>query len=616
MPVTVAPRPSRRGSLALVLIALLGLVIPGTALAVKPPPPPPVTIQILNASDWHGNIDPPGAAGGAWNISARWQADRLAFPTLTVAAGDDVGATPPLSSFFGDVPAVKSQRLMGIQVGTFGNHNFDSGIAHLQGIIDAAMAPSTGSSGDHPGSPYTYVAANLTNLSTNLTGVDPIRYFNVGGAKVAVIGIVNEEAPTLVAPGSFGTILISDGVTAANKFAGIARKAGANAVIVITHKGVDGLLPSPFGPLVDFTSGLTPGLVDVVIGDHTNVQYSGTVNGVLVHENLSNGATYSKTLMTVQPGKGGTVQSKSLVVVTPGPAGALGGTGKTNCVGGTPAATATFCDQALVDMLVPYRADLATALDPVIGTTTQVMDRGGNIERRQEVPLGDLIADAMRIQMGTQIGYMNSGGIRSQFPACGYAPVNTSLNRSAWNGAHTSVAACPGYAAGTPYDLVKGDVYTVLPFGNNTIKRNVTGKRIWQMLENGVSQCPSLITSTSTCTGRFPQISGFKFTFNTANATGCSGLQTVATWVCVPSRVTSVAFTDDTPIPYDDTVYTMAAVDFMQVGGDSYFMLADGTPVDAFVADTKVLLDYVASLGGVVNPGTFVTGRITVCPCT
>ena len=114
----------RRGSLLLVLLALVAVAIPAGVLAAKPAAQP-TTIQILNVSDWHGNIDPVGAAGGAWNISARWKQDRLAYPTLTLTAGDDFGASPPLSGFFDEVPAVKAERLMGIQVNTFGNHDFD-----------------------------------------------------------------------------------------------------------------------------------------------------------------------------------------------------------------------------------------------------------------------------------------------------------------------------------------------------------------------------------------------------------------------------------------------------------------------------------------------------------
>src|SRR5262245_14534412 len=166
VPLSISSRPRRRGSLALALVALFGLVIPAGVFAAKPPPPPPVDIQLVNVSDWHGQLDPqlmtiggvPNTpVGGAWSISSRWALDRLAKPTLTLTAGDDFGATPPLSGFFNEAPAVLAQRLMGIQVGTFGNHNFDRGIAHLQTMIDLAAAPTDA---DHPGQPFRYVAAN------------------------------------------------------------------------------------------------------------------------------------------------------------------------------------------------------------------------------------------------------------------------------------------------------------------------------------------------------------------------------------------------------------------------------------------------------------------------
>ena len=132
-----------------VVLAALAILLPAAVLAKKPPPPP-VTIQILNVSDWHGNVDPVTNIGGAWNLSDRWQQDRLAYPSLTLTAGDDFGATPPLSGFFNEVPAIKAQRLMGIQVGALGNHNFDRGIDHLQRMIDLAGAPT---SADAPGQP-------------------------------------------------------------------------------------------------------------------------------------------------------------------------------------------------------------------------------------------------------------------------------------------------------------------------------------------------------------------------------------------------------------------------------------------------------------------------------
>jgi 5'-nucleotidase len=630
--VSISPHTVRRRASALIaLLALFGLVIPAGAVVAKGPPPI-TTIQILNVSDWHANLDPLNGLGGAWNISARWKVDDDAYPTLKLTAGDDFGAAPPLSGFFDEAPSIQAQRLMGIQVNTFGNHNFDKGVEHLQSMIDLAAAPSTGTHGAHPGQPFRYVATNLSNMDANLTGVDRIAYFTVGGIKVAVIGIVNEDAPSLVSPGGFGTMLPTDGVEATKKAGREARKAGAEAVIVITHKGMASVDP-PAGTLMDFANALPGGLVDVVIGDHTNLQYSGTAdNGILFHENLSFGASYAKTLLGVRPGKGPGVVSKSVAFVSPA-GGTLGADGPSRpdrlCTGndsnGIPA-TATFCDQDILDMLDPYRTELAILLDEVIGTTTVPFDRGGNIERRQEVPLGDLIADGMRETYGTDIAFFTGGGIRSQFPACTYKPVDTQLKRINWNSSHDGFLTCAGYQdGGGPYALTKGDVYSVITFGNNILTRNVTGAQLWKTLENGVSLCPATIPASGTCAGRFPQISGFKFTFDKTRPSGCSGNEDAGTgpitWACTADasqyRVTSVTWADGvTPIPNDPTyVLSMAVVDFTNNGGDSYWMLADGQGVTRD-RDANVMLSYMDVIGPDLDPPTqFPGGRITICPC-
>ncbi len=620
MPLSVSTRRHRRGPLALAVLALFGLVIPGAVLAARPAAP--VNIQILNVSDWHANLDPASStSGGAWNISARWAADRAAFngPTLTLTAGDDFGAAPPLSGFFDEVPSIQAQRLMGIQVNTFGNHNFDRGLTHLQSMIDLAAAPSTGTAGAHPGQPFTYVATNLANLDSNLSGVERIKYLTLGGIKVAIIGIVNEEAPTLVSVGNFGTIQVTDGVAATKSAAREARKAGAQAVIVITHKGVTDATAGT-GPLTDFVNALPGGLVDLVIGDHTNIKYSGTgaLNGILFHENASFGNSYAKTFLSVRPGNGPGVISKSVTFVDPAIPGALS-SNNTSC------GSLSFCDQAIVDMLVPFRVQLAAALDGSIGTTTAPFDRGSNIERRQEVPLGDLLADSLVARYGVQIGYYTGGSIRSQFPACGYHPVDTSLNRANYLDdkdhppQHVNIITCTGYGSGTPLDLVIGDVYTVLPFGNNIVTRTVTGEQLWRTLENGVSHCPTDYDPNNdgqTCDGRFPQVSGIDFTFDKSVASGCSGTEVKGSWTCAASggRITSVSLSDGTPILPDATTYTFATTDFTNNGGDSYFMLADGQGTSRD-RDANSFLAYLQDIGGVLDPSSYALDRITICPC-
>lgn len=552
------PRARWVGLLA-ALLAIACLITTVNAAARQP-----VEIQILNVSDWHGQLDPlsitgVGNVGGAAQLSTYFKQDRAANPnTLTLTAGDGVGATPPLSGFFADEPAIKAMRLMGFDADTLGNHNFDAGLARLQSQINLAGSTS------EVGQPYTYLSANLKNLSQNsVTGIQPYKIFTVGGVKVAVIGITNPEAPTLVFPGNFGSIQITDPIPAANKTRAAAKAAGAQVFVVLIHAGVTGADANgnPTGPLIDFASNV--GGFDVILGDHTDFQYSGTINNALVTENKSKGATYSRVTLKVDPSNG-RVSSKNVTFVTP-----LSG--------------AVTADPAVVNMLAPYRTQLAAAFDQQIGIATGLFPRGGNVERSGEVAIGNLVADALRATYGTQLALTNSGGLRAPLPSS-YTPQNTSLRRTS-----------AGYAAGPPYDLVIGDVFAVLPFGNSSVTRTVTGAQLWAALENGVSQI-----SVSTCNGadgRFPQISGFKFSFSCSAASG--------------SRVVSVALTDGTPIPNDAGVsYTFVTNDFTNAGGDSYTMFKDGQGVTRNIMAND-LLTYIQGKG-TISPT--IEGRITKLP--
>jgi 5'-nucleotidase len=518
------------------------LWVPGQARKVQDAVP----IQFLNVSDWHAQLDPlsvtgVGTVGGAAQLSTYFKADRAANPnSLTLTAGDAYGAAPPLSSFFEERTAVMAMNLMGFDVDTFGNHNFDRGVDHLQEMIDLAE--------------FQYVSANLENVEDNLTGVKPFEIFDMNGAKVAVIGITNPEAPELVFPGNFGTIEVTDPVAAAMEAKAQAAAAGADIFVAITHMGVTGTEGGEeVGPLIDFANAVSG--FDVIFGDHTDFLFSGMLNGQLVLENRSKGATYARTDVTLDPNTGTVFNRRTEFV--------------------TPLSNAVAPDQAIVDMLAPFRAELAAAFDEVIGATTDVFVRGGNIERREEVAIGNLITDAMRLEYGTQLGFTNGGGIRAPLPSS-YVPMDPSLRRS-------------GCTADTPCDLVVGDVFTVLPFGNSVVTREVTGSQLWAMLENGVSQINSDGTGAD---GRFPQISGFRFTFDFSQPAG--------------SRVVSVELADGTPIPADSTTYTLATNDFLNAGGDGYTMLADGQGVTRDVM-ANVVLDHIREQG-TISP--VVEGRI------
>src|SRR5688572_8161428 len=180
--------------------------------------------------------------------------------------------------------------------------------------------------------------------------------YRFGNVDVAVIGITNEEAPTLVFPGNFGAIEVKDSVSSALKAREEARKEGAEIYVVLTHKGVTGTDGSgnATGPLIDFANAVSG--FDVIFGDHTDVQYQGTHNGALVIENLSHGESYAR--VSVDVFNAGRVTGKSVTFVTPFVLSAPGGP-----------------DPAVIAMLAPYRTALNAILNTQVGTSTVAIPR-------------------------------------------------------------------------------------------------------------------------------------------------------------------------------------------------------------------------------------------------
>jgi 5'-nucleotidase len=133
--------------------------------------------------------------------------------------------------------------------------------------------------------------------------------------------------------------------------------------------------------------------------------------------------------------------------------------------------------------------------------------------------------------------------------------------------------------------VVTGDVYSVLPFGNESLTRTVTGAQLWAILERSVGQAPNAF-------GGFLQISGFRFTYDSAKPAG--------------SRVLSVTLDGGTPVAPDATTYTATTNDFTNAGGDGYTELADGQGTTRNLMAND-LLAYITA-AGTITPTT--DGRI------
>jgi len=518
-----------------------------TTTAVDGGAPGSGSIQLIDISDWHAQIDPIAPAtgstiaiGGASTLSTYFRREELANPnTLIVAGGDSFGASPPLSAFHDEEPAVLALSMMGLDVDTLGNHNFDKSLTHLQRMIGLSQ--------------YTYVSSNLANIGSNLTNVAaPFYIATVGGVQVAFIGITNADAALLLPAGRLGTMTVSPPVAAAQAARANAQAAGAQVFVALVHMGATvGTSTATWqGPLIDFAAQVTG--FHVIFGDHTDREVNYVVNGQRVMENGSKGRTYARVRLDVAAGGAVTVTSANLI---------------------TPR-TGVPIDGAIETAMAPFRTRVAAQLDQPMGIATREFPRANNIERVGETALGNLVTDAMRARYQTQVAFTNGGGLRAPVPSS-YLPMNMALRRQS-----------PGYAVGPPYDLVVGDAYTVLPFGNVVVTRNVTGAQLWASMENGVSAMPA-------SNGRFAQVSGIRFTYTASAAPG--------------SRVLSLTLNDGTPVVNGaNTMYSAAVIDFINGGGDGYTALADGQGASRELA-ADVLAGYVTAQGTVTPT---ISGRI------
>jgi 2',3'-cyclic-nucleotide 2'-phosphodiesterase (5'-nucleotidase family) len=488
-------------------------------------------LTILHVSDWHGQIVPlteaADSVGPTFGIGGSaflkpWfdiyrQEDKDG--TLIVTAGDSIGATPPISAFFQDKPAIEMLNRMGFGADGLGNHNFDVSAANMQNVI----APLAN---------FPFLSANVVDSAGNTPPQwKPSHFFRFGGdLDLALIGFTNDDAPTLIRPGALDPFHITNSTAAVNaeidKYLRRGKRDRAEIIVAMGHLGATaGTLTAPTGPAVDLADA-SPRL-DAVIADHTDQQaLSFRPNGVLLTENRSKGLRFTR-LRLVADKDDNKVVYKTADFHRPWN------------IGMTP-------DPAIQARINELNAELAPILGMPIGTAAVAIPRtdscGNTAGRTCESREGNVVTDAMRTTYLTDFAITNSGGLRADLtcPAVDLA----------------DDFCLPGLPAPPPFTITRGQVLGVLPFGNVVVTVSLNGAELKTMLENGVGPMPAV-------NGRFPQVSGLCFTYDIQQAAG--------------GRVTSVvrqaADGSCTGAPVDlsaASTYSLAENDFMADGGDGY----------------------------------------------
>jgi 5'-nucleotidase len=134
----VAPAlaPGAAAFLAASLVGLVGLNASAGPESADEPRQETLRIRLLGVNDLHGHLEPPRPAlgGVAW-LKAHLDRETLPGRTVRVHAGDMVGASPLISSWFHDEPAIEAANAIGFDVGTLGNHEFDEGGPELMRLL-------------------------------------------------------------------------------------------------------------------------------------------------------------------------------------------------------------------------------------------------------------------------------------------------------------------------------------------------------------------------------------------------------------------------------------------------------------------------------------------------
>lgn len=540
-------------------------------------------IQLLGINDFHGQLSagrrvanrPVGGAAvlAAYLHAAQQNPNDPDLPerTFIVHAGDHVGATPPESALLQDEPSIGFLNLLTNRycryedrredrdrhrgwdddearedrrdrrmhpkcnlVGTPGNHEFDEGKNELFRLLDGGNH-ATGPFLENPyrGARYPTVSSNVVDEKTGKPILPPYVIKQVKGVRIAFIGAVLKETPTIVTPTGVAGLKFLDEADSINRYVRWLRQTeGIRTFIVLIHQG--GRQTTYEGPtqpgglitgqeIVNIISRLDND-VDVVVSGHAHTFTNAVLknqNGadILVTQAFSSSTAYGDIDLMINKQTRDVVAKSAAIVTTFADAGP----------GLTP-------NPQVAELVAQAQAKVAPLVNRVIGEATTDLFRTES--PAGESTLGNLIADAQRAAQGTDFAFMNPGGIRADLSA---GPVTY------------------------------GELFAIQPFGNSLVRMELTGQQVYDLLNQQWANQP------------FPRIlktSGLTYTWDNNRPIG--------------DRIVQI-LRDGSPIDRQAT-FSVTVNNFMAAGGDNFTVLLQGRNQVGGPLDLDALIVYIQSL--------------------
>lgn len=532
---------------ALVASGLLSGAGYGTANAAEATPSAEkFELRVLHTNDTHAHLD---------NIARRVTAVNEARndSTLLLDAGDVFSGTLYYNQFDGLADLFFMNKLK-YDVMTFGNHEFDKGPEGLVGFVKEAKFPFVSANIDFSKEPVLSAYAKQEIGAPGEAGnIYPAIIKEVSGEKVGIIGLTTPESAVLASPGK--NIKFADEVESAKKQVGALEAKGINKIVVLSHLGYT--VDQELAEAVDG--------IDIIVGGHSHTQ----LDEAEVHHAdgeptlIVQTGEYNKflgQLDVVFDAKGVLTEweDKLISLDAKNEAGEY----------------VIKSDAESEAKLKEYALPLEKLKQTVIGETGVDLDGERGSVRTKETNLGDIVADGMRAKVMSIVkepdvkGYVtiqNGGGIRASIGSG---------------------------------DITLGHLLTTMPFGNNLSGLKMTGKEIVAALENGVS-------GVEKGEGRFPQVSGMRFYYDSTKAgevlDAVTGEKTQDGERIVKVQIKQA---DGTYSDIDlNGYYIVATNSYMAGGGDFYQSMKQAKDAGRYyelnLVDYEVFREYLDTLGTV-----------------
>ena len=503
-------------------VALIIVAVAATVPAAAAPPPHAAgfdnprtskTATLLYFNDAHdiGPVLTGGRdRGGVARLATAIYTVRAQNPATSVIFGGDLAGGTLFGGLYYGFPMVEAFNIIGIDLANFGNHDFDFGVDNARALVAASEFPwITSNLVDAEGEPF---------IDGGTWEVQRVGKFRVGfiGLTDAIDTTMASDDLNEVDPIESARAAIDD-MTASTKVDIV--------VAVAQYPMLDGRALVQAVPEIDAV------FLEEMAEFDSFIEYEGNVPLMATEGNMG-----SMIRLDIVKERGDYVLTPSVVKVdhTVAP------------------------DPELRALEEHYAADMEQNLSTVLATVRTPLLNPGNISRNQETALGDFAADAFRAYHGTQIGWMNGGGLRAEAPG-------------------------PNFT--------KRDAYAIMPFDNKVMAVEASGAGIVQALEQAVSR-------VATLGGGFPQVSGMSYAYSRSAPVG--------------ARVSQVRVAGQ-PIDLAAT-YTVALSNFVFNGGDGVTGFAGATvlvPAIHAPRDAETVVSYATALGVI---DVTIEGRITVLP--